>query len=117
MLNVYDFYSNPKSLTGYKDRIKYVPDLAYEKAIKTPNRRSPELEPTIMKNTSAAYWYAADVIKGRWPDAEPIIMKDPSNAYQYALKIIKGRWPEAEPYIMKDPEYAAKYKEFIKSVG
>lgn len=77
MINLYKFHSNPDTLLEYNNRIKLIPELAYD--------------------------YARNVIKSRWPEGEPTIMKDPYWAVMYAQHIIKGRWPDAEPYIIKTP--------------
>ena len=111
-MNLYDLHSNPEQLHGYSTKEYRVPELAYELAEKRPDLRS-KLEPTIMKITKYAYWYAKSILKRPWPEAEPYIMKDPGYAYYYALYILERPWPEAEPYIMKDPYYAYAYARYI----
>lgn len=109
MINLYNYHSNPSTLNGYNDRMRLVPEEAYEYALKK-QKRIPELEPIIMKDLAFAYRYAKNIIKSRWPEAESLIMKNSAFAYGYAKYIIKGRWLEAEPYVMKNPYWGAFYK-------
>ncbi len=113
MLNIYEYHNNPQSLLGYKDRIKLIPDLALEHALKRKYNRSPELEPAILKDLQAIIDYSTYIIKGRWKEAEPIIIKDPFSAWLYSNNIIKGRWPEAENTIKKHPQAAWLYSQVI----
>jgi hypothetical protein len=59
-----------------------------------------------------AYLYAKYVTKKRTPEIEPYILKDPENAFLYARNVLGWRWVEAEPFIKQDPtlwEYYQRY--------
>lgn len=84
------------------DPSKLTPRQIYNHAARVLDRRWPEAERYLMKDTMWAYEYAKDVIRGRWTEAEPYIMKDPETAYFYARDLIKGRWKEYEEYMIPD---------------
>lgn len=114
MLNLYNYHDNPQSLTGYKDRIKVIPELALNHAINNLPNRSPDLEPTILKNHASALFYAKDVIQGRWKEAEPIIINRPRTATFYSIWVLKHRWKEAEPFIKQDDDAWNTYNNYFK---
>ena len=104
MINLYNFYTEPKTLPLYKelnkplklmDQIHNWGETIFEKdlePIKHIIRVTPEL----------AYYYAEHIVGGRWDEGEPCIIHIPDRAYLYARDIIGGPWPEAEPYIKQD---------------
>ena len=112
MLNVYEYFDEPKELSLF-DEIGGV--IEY---LNTPSNWSTlgasGLKPilnAIKKSPDLAYYYAVNVVRGRWEEAEPVIIKDPEWAYRYARDILRARWPEAEPHI-KTNDYAKSSYEF-----
>ena len=94
-----------------KDRFKRIKNnprsaLKYAQQL---NRRTPELEPVILKDATASISYAYSVLKQRWPEAEPLILKNASDSVWYAENVLKKRWPEAEPLILKNSNAAVYY--------
>lgn len=64
---------------------------AYIKA-KQIGRVVPELEPSISRITSYAFWYARYIINDKCSDIiEKSISKDPQYSYWYARDVIEGR--------------------------
>lgn len=115
MLNLFNYHSDPSSLTSYENRLKLIPELAYREA-RNKKQRIPELEPTILKDPQVVVNYIHSIIKQPWKEAEPILMKEPYSAYEYAHHILKSRWKQAEPTILKSTYTATLYaKEVIKN--
>lgn len=108
MLNLYEYHNQPDTLLGGNEQYKYVPELAYDYALRQ-GKRIPELEPAILRDTDTTHSYVHNIVKNRWPEAEKILMDKPFVAFQYAQFIIHGRWPEAEKYIISNPYVATLY--------
>jgi hypothetical protein len=88
---------------------------AYLYATEVIKGRFPQGEPAIAQSPATSYYYAAEVIKGRWSEGEEAIAKDAYFAYQYALWVIKDRFPEGEKIISQDSIHAYYYaKNVIK---
>jgi hypothetical protein len=107
-MNIYKYYSHPKSLDGYEEVLTRVPKIAFEHA-EGLGRRFPEAEAAIAKDAQYAYWYATIIIKGRFPEGEAAIANHTLYAFSYAYSIINGRFPEGEASIAKSAQYAYKY--------
>jgi hypothetical protein len=78
------------------------------------DKRVPDLEGVIAKDSHDAFVYARDVLKCRWadigkPEVEQTIMVAINDAVMYAKDVIKGRWSDAEPYIMKNAYWSFMY--------
>ncbi len=113
MLNLYNYFSNPKKLLGYNERVTIVPILAYQKCI-VDGTRDPTLEKTILKDPWLAYKYSNNMINGRWPEAEQYLFNNnPEVCYLYAKNIIKGKWEEAEHVIKQDRQLWKVYNKKI----
>ena len=67
-----------------------------------------------IRDPSAAYWYARNVLKGRFPEGEAAIAKEPETAALYADKVVKGRWPEGEAAIATDPDCKSWYARSLR---
>ena len=115
MLNVFDYYTEPKELPKYEELSKSIALLEF------PSRwgrtvPADDLKPVlhiIKNNSKLACWYAIFVLKSRWPEVEPIIMKNANEAYMYTKFVMKERWIEAEPIIMTNHELWDEYKEYF----
>lgn len=126
MLNVYDFYEQPKELnrTDIMHGMTTLRQMVMGE-LESLDKDSLNIElPLIKRVPKFAELYARYILKSRWDDpvAEQVIMKNPEAAYYYALFTLEndpkwiiqtghehGRWPEAEPYIMKSPIEAFWY--------
>lgn len=111
MLNVYEYFDEPKSLNLH-DKIE--PALQYVTQIFRwgSSVSKEDLEPIkglILKKPKLIYYYADNIMHGRWPEGEPIIAKDVEFAYNYALYVIRGPFKEAEHYIAEDPSISVSY--------
>jgi len=91
------------------------PQEAYRKARKL-EKRIPELEPVILKDTYYSFIYALYVIGGRWELGEPIISKDAYWSYCYAKYVIKGKLPDFmhNQMILENDIYTKQYLKFIE---
>ena len=111
MLNVYEYFDEPKSLNLHdkiEPALQYVTQL-YRWGASVSKEDLEPIKGLILKNPKLIFYYTHEVIEGRWPEAEHIIAKDPSYAYSYALYVIKGPFKDAEPYIAEDPSMSVSY--------
>jgi hypothetical protein len=69
--------------------------------------RWPEVEPLILKNSSAAIGYAEKALKARWPQLESLLLKKatPEKALDYTVNVLQTPWPELEERLIKDQDY------------
>lgn len=112
MLNIYEYFDEPKSLSLY-DKVNN--SMGYLKTSYAwgSSVTSDKLEPVlnvIKKSPELAYYYAKNIIEGRWPEGEPAIIKAPDWACMYARDIMHDRWIEAEPVIKTDDYWRSGYE-------
>jgi hypothetical protein len=115
MLNVFNYYDNPKDLNKSElinklELLKNITELSQENGAK--EKLAPVLY-IIKKSARISYLYARYILKERWIEVEPIICKDSWYSYMYAKHVINGPWKECEPAIMKDPESIFYYTKYI----
>ena len=80
------------------------------------DKRWPEAESLIIKDSYDSISYAHYNIGGRWPEAEPIIMRSGRAAGEYAASVLKARWPEAEPVIAgNNVAWSMYYRDVVRA--
>lgn len=91
------------------------------------NEPWPEVEPIILTECEAAYFYASYILMKRWPEAEELLLRSYAQdsdhvKYQdacyyiprYAEFVIRGEWPEAEPLLKLSERDWTAYQAGVK---
>ena len=100
-MNLYTYHNDPKSLNGFEDARKLVPDLAFDFAQSTSGLY-PAGEKAISRDALCSYYYAIAIVGGRFLPGEKAIAKDPYNSYWYAVNLLKHRFEKGEPSMRPD---------------
>jgi hypothetical protein len=118
MLNVFDYYDEPKDLNKSElyDSIALLDKLS--KGLVSPIDKE-SLAPVyhiIKKQPLLASMYAIKVLQHNWSEMEDLIKTNAQASLLYTINILNKnktdnliRWKEAEPVIMKEAPYAISY--------